>query len=201
MTLLCSPAAGVVFTTSAGIVQVLGVRAVAGGKAATASHSSTPAAGEQVGEGRHSDPLARPALGTEERLLAKTDRETIHVPHLGACWTWLGTLKRDGYGTTSIDGRFGTVHRLAYERYVGPIPEGLEIDHLCRNRACCNPAHLEPVTRQEHARRGVWATRTHCAYGHELAGDNLIIRPEGSRRCRECKRRRAVEYRQRKAAA
>ena len=65
------------------------------------------------------------------------------------CHTWVGALDRDGYGKFWVDGHYVAAHRFAYERRVGPIPEGLEIDHLCMNRACVRPQHLEPVTHQE----------------------------------------------------
>ena len=77
-------------------------------------------------------------------------------------------------------------HRVAYELQVGPIPVGLQLDHLCRVRSCVNPAHLEPVTSAENTRRGLRAMKTHCPQGHPYAGENLLIRPTGQRRCRTC---------------
>jgi HNH endonuclease len=71
-----------------------------------------------------------------------------------ACWLWSGARTAAGYGARWLDGRTRYVHRLSYEALVGPIPEGLTIDHLCHNRACCNPAHMEVVTRSENGRRG-----------------------------------------------
>jgi hypothetical protein len=73
------------------------------------------------------------------------------------CWIWTGPLHEAGYGRTSVPGvgQRVRIHRLAYETFVGPIPEGLVIDHLCRVRACCNPAHLEAVTSAENIRRGI----------------------------------------------
>jgi hypothetical protein len=74
------------------------------------------------------------------------------------CWRWNGTQNGIGYGQTRVAGRKVYVHRLSYELFVGPIPPGLEIDHLCRNRACVNPTHLEPVTHAENVRRMVRPT-------------------------------------------
>jgi hypothetical protein len=118
------------------------------------------------------------------------------------CWLWQGARMTAGYGTINRGGRGGGMvgaHRVAYELTYGPIPEGLDIDHLCRNRLCCNPAHLEPVTRAENIRRGMGrsavAVRTgRCARGHALEGGNIYVDKHGKRSCKAC--RRTWKYRQ-----
>jgi hypothetical protein len=117
-----------------------------------------------------------------------------------SCWEWLGTKSAAGYGQMRVAGSRQYTHRVSYEMFVGPIPEGLSIDHLCRNRACCNPAHLEAVTHAVNVARGERPTRTHCIHGHELSGRNLVIRAEG-RLCRQCGLDSAKRARQRRKAA
>ncbi len=118
------------------------------------------------------------------------------------CWPWLGSKTGYGYGSfrtgSSKDGsrRHVMAHRFAYESLRGPIPESLQIDHLCRNRGCQNPAHMEPVTQRENILRGEGLTanearRTHCPKGHPLSGSNLY-RTKLGRRCRMCNSRRKV---------
>jgi 5-methylcytosine-specific restriction endonuclease McrA len=107
-----------------------------------------------------------------------------------SCWVWTGSCNQGGYGMLAKlkpDGGQTSVgaHRVAYQLLVGPIPDGLEIDHLCRVRNCVNPAHLEVVTRLENARRGAPANQTHCKRGHELTPENLN-RDTGRRRCKIC---------------
>lgn len=114
----------------------------------------------------------------------------------GECWTWGACHYPQGYGMFYWDGRLQRVHRIVYELVVGPIPAGLVIDHLCRNRGCCNPDHLEPVTNRENMLRGVGASamnarKTHCPSGHAYDDHNTLRRPDGSRYCRECSRLRA----------
>jgi hypothetical protein len=123
------------------------------------------------------------------RLLAKQRPEPGPLPT--PCWIWTGYIKPEGYGEVHRGGRKMYAHRLSYETFVGPIPEGLQLDHLCRNRACISPLHLEPVTSRENTMRGEnWsakkARQTHCINGHEFTPENTSIRRNGSRRCRAC---------------
>lgn len=103
------------------------------------------------------------------------------------CWAWKGAQNNKGYGRVRFNSVAVYAHRLAYELLIGPIPDGLELDHLCRNRACVNPAHLEPVTHQENVARALF--KTHCPKGHEYTDTNTI-RDGRSRKCRICKRAR-----------
>jgi hypothetical protein len=117
------------------------------------------------------------------------------------CWEWTAALnvKEDGYGSFGGNGQIVLAHRFSYVLLVGPIPEGLTLDHLCRNRRCVNPDHLEPVTLRENILRGEGLTaknarKTHCPSGHPYSGENLYVSPKGDRRCRSCRRER-IEYR------
>lgn len=109
------------------------------------------------------------------------------------CWEWMASKQSNGYGRFGVGGRDGRglrAHRVAYELLVGPIPAGLEIDHLCRNRGCVNPAHMEPVTHHENMLRGDTlpakeAAQTHCKRGH-LFDEANTYRRRGSRECRAC---------------
>jgi hypothetical protein len=130
------------------------------------------------------------------------------VRRTDGCWLWTGATNVGGYGRFNIYGRTIAAHRLSYEATVGPIGPGLQIDHLCRNKLCVNPAHLEPVTQQENNRRSyspsaVNARKTRCQHGHEMAGANLWVNPKtGYRQCRQCNnaRRRASRKRTRRVA-
>ena len=129
----------------------------------------------------------------------------------GECWMFTGSISPNGYGKIRAPNAAGrqctrNAHRVSYEIHVGPVPDGLELDHLCRRRACCNPAHLEPVTRRENTLRGnapdavrsVNGSKTMCKHGHPFSGENLVLRKGGGRKCRECCR---AEKRRRRAAA
>lgn len=123
------------------------------------------------------------------------DQRILRLP--GPCWVWTGAKNPRGYGNIGYQGKTYKAHRFVYERLVGPIPEGMTLDHLCFNSLCVNPEHLEPCTNAENNRRGtslsaMRARQTHCVRGHEFTPDNTYIRPgRGGRRCKTCDRARA----------
>ena len=125
------------------------------------------------------------------------------------CWNWLANRTRGGYGLIhrrNEPGLTSLTHRIVYEIVRGPIPEGLDIDHRCRNRGCVNPFHLEPVTGDENNRRGESfsaenARKTHCPRGHLFDVVNQTGTRIGKRRCRACAREATRAYRQRQRAA
>lgn len=115
----------------------------------------------------------------------------------GDCWVWEGADNRVGYGTISFLGRRWYTHRLAYTITFGPIPEGMVLDHLCRNTFCFRPTHLEPVTTRTNILRGMTAQKTHCKSGHVFDETNTYITAAGHRLCRACRaaRERARRFR------
>lgn len=123
--------------------------------------------------------------------VALPSRISKRIEHHNGCWIWTGA-KRNGYSMIrwKRDGEHIVIggHRLLYELHVGPIPEGHEVDHTCRNKACINPAHLEAVTVQENVRRARShnRSRSHCENGHEMTPENTVIRRRGWKRCRQC---------------
>lgn len=111
------------------------------------------------------------------------------------CWEWTGAHNPGGYGRIGGGGKRGPsllAHRVLYERMVGPIPDGLTLDHLCRNPSCVRPDHLEPVTNRENILRGTSpvadrARQTHCIRGHAFTAENTYTHPQrGTRHCRAC---------------
>lgn len=124
----------------------------------------------------------------------------------GGCWLWTATKNNKGYGQFSSRGRMMLAHRWAYELFVGAVPDGLELDHLCRERACVRPEHLEPVTRSENMRRGEQGgPREVCRNGHPYTPENTgAFRPRSGvsyQRCKTCRKLTQRRYRARRRAA
>ncbi len=148
-------------------------------------------------------------------LLQRFEEKYETEPNTG-CWLWTACYSTSGYGqildksgqTKSWHKR--AAHRVSYELFVGSIPEGLDLDHLCRTRGCVNPAHLEPVTRTENIRRGICSEvqkqrhkmRTHCPHGHEYTPENTYLtkpyRGYRNRMCKNCARIRMAVRREKK---
>jgi len=142
--------------------------------------------------------------GLEPRQELKAELETIgirateirfwlKVTRRGAeeCWGWTGARASEGYGRMRAAGRYFYAHRFAYELLVGPIPKGLSIDHLCRNRLCVNPNHLEAVTQRQNVLRGTGSPainhkKTECSRGHPYTPENTYIQIDHGREHRSC---------------
>ena len=159
---------------------------------------------------RNGDPLAfapqyrlpcRASL--EDRFWSKVDMNgpvPDYAPHLGNCWIWRASLDTHGYGRFSMGGRSGSLmgaHVVAYKLLVGPVPDGLELDHLCRNPPCCRPAHLEPVTHAVNMTRRMEAN-ARCPAGHQYDEANTRMY-RGHKQCRACDREFAAERRANRA--
>lgn len=129
--------------------------------------------------------MGRPRVDPVTRFAERVDTS-------GDCWIWQGCCNWGGYGRFHDGTREVGAHRFSWAAFVGPIPDGLHIDHLCKQRKCVNPDHLEPVTPQINTLRSenfiaVNARKTHCVRGHPLSGPNLYVCPRGKRECRQCR--------------
>jgi hypothetical protein len=134
-------------------------------------------------------------------LAARIEAGSIPEPNSG-CWLWDKAVMSNGYGLIMTATGVRTAHRVSYEAFRGPIPEGLELDHKCRVRSCVNPNHLEAVTKLVNVRRGLSGARnrqkTHCKNGHELSEENVLRDRDGGRHCRACSSLRLKQFRSRK---
>lgn len=132
-------------------------------------------------------------------LALRIENSVTRVTETG-CWIWEKALNHLGYARIGHNGKSRPAHRVSYEAFKGPIPEGLEIDHVCKVRCCLNPEHLEAVNRMENMRRSsIWNVRkerTHCPKGHALTDDNRYTAPSLGNKylCLECKRQRRRDY-------
>ena len=132
------------------------------------------------------------SMSASSRIYAYTVVDFDQMFEGTPCWVWRKALNK-GYGVLSVKGTTTCqAHRVSYEAFIGPIPGGMHIDHLCRNRSCCNPEHMEVVTLAENVRRGRVGennrAKTHCPKGHEYTLENTRRNREGHRSCRTCEK-------------
>jgi HNH endonuclease len=138
----------------------------------------------------------------EERFLEK-----FQVDEATGCWLWTACRSTSGYGVFVVQNRNVPAHRWAYEHWIGPVPEGMVMDHfVCDTPLCVNPHHVRPASNRENTLRGVGVTaanlaKTHCEHGHEFTLENTYEREDrGGRECRRCRHEAVLRYRARKAA-
>lgn len=114
--------------------------------------------------------------------------QKYQVDEATGCWQWNANRNAKGYGRFQYDGWFQSAHRVSYLLFVGPIADGCEVDHVCRNRGCVNPEHLQLLSHTANVRRGATAMKTHCKHGHPLSGANVYSNPKHPQRrgCRTC---------------
>lgn len=147
--------------------------------------------------------MSKSSVGDMRRI----ENKIVRIPESG-CWLWVGSTNKKGYGSLRRGGRGNSrlfaAHRYVYELLVGKIPDGLQLDHLCKVVCCVNPRHLEPVTLVENVRRSsvgkMNRDKTHCHNGHPLSGENLYLDASGRRICRACKLAWQREWRRSRAS-
>lgn len=136
----------------------------------------------------------------EPDVLERFESKIEWIP-FSTCWWWNGSIESNGYGRFKAGGRKWSPHRLAYEHWNGQLKDGLEIDHLCRNRSCVNPAHLEQVTHRENSRRGLSgrfnAEKINCSKGHPFSAENTRFN-DNRRICMTCNKNASVAWRRQK---
>ena len=128
----------------------------------------------------------------DTKLIDRCEKKIERIPFC-SCWIWTGAVVEDGYGLIAYERTTKRAHRIMYEVAKGPIPDGYELDHLCRIRCCVNPDHLEPVTTKVNIMRGLGlaamsARRTHCVKGHEYTPENTVFKTYArGRHCVKCR--------------
>jgi hypothetical protein len=144
--------------------------------------------------------LSDRAINPEERFWPKVNKNgsvPSHKPELGKCWIWLAAQDGHGYGVFGLNGSSHKAYRVSYKWLKGNIPTNMQLDHLCRNRICVNPEHLEIVTQIENLRRGIYdRLNGKCSKGvHDMTEDNVYINPTtGKSRCRACRNEYRRKY-------
>lgn len=128
-----------------------------------------------------------------EKILSKNVKITE------GCWLWIASKSKNGYGKIVFEKKHTSAHRVIYQHFKGLIPKGMVIDHLCRNKICVNPSHLEAVTQKENILRGfspasLNSKKTICKNGHFLSGKNLYVTPNGRRNCVICRQNSSKKH-------